>query len=227
MGNVLVHGQKKNWGCMHFLSSFAHAAVLHKRPGTVRCREQGLRIAARSSFRKAMVITSDNNRGTMSLRCAVVVTVLLITGVSIAGCTGSPPIPVATPAPVTVATTVITIPASAGTTALGTPTTPWPTPETPKTGTPYSKTYTFTATGDYDEHTFTTDDDRTWVFRMTYPWEGDFIVVLQDKWRTDFEVLADTRTPSATRTKSVFLKAGTYYLDAKADTPWTITMSTE
>lgn len=162
----------------------------------------------------------------MEWKCAVVILFLLIGAMSMAGCTGSPPAPVATPAP-PVATTVITFPLPAGTTALVTPTTPWPTPETPKTSTPYAKTYTFTATGDYDEHTFTTDDDRIWVFRMTYPREGDFIVFLQDKWRNDFDVLADTRGASATRTKSVWLQKGTYYLDAKADAPWTITMSTE
>ena len=158
---------------------------------------------------------------------------MLICVVFMAGCTDSLPAPVATPAPGSVAATVAGTPAPAGTAATvataaerttlqtaARTTVPAPVPDHP-----YSKTYTFEATGDYDEHTFTTDSDRTWVFRLTYPREGDFIVLLKDKQANVIEVLADGRGP-ATSVKSVWLKAGTYYLDVKADAPWTITMTT-
>jgi hypothetical protein len=89
---------------------------------------------------------------------------------------------------------------------------------------PPSKTYTFEATGDYDQHTFTTETGRTWAFRITYPREGDFNVLLKDRQGTIVEVLADGRGPSAV--KSVWLEPGTYSLDARAGAPWAITMTT-
>jgi hypothetical protein len=150
----------------------------------------------------------------MSLKCAVVVTILLISAMSMAGCTGSPPAPVAT---------VPGTPVPAGTAVPVVTSAVW-TPETSATGHPYSKTYTFEATGDY-VHTFTTTSNGTWIFRMTNPGNGYFLVRLQDNSGNEIEVLADGGGFS-TGTKSVQLGPGTYYLDVAADAPWTITMST-
>jgi hypothetical protein len=174
--------------------------------------------------RKGIVITSDNDRGSMEWKCAVVVTILLISTMSLAGCTGSPPAPVATPVPVPVATSVPDTTAPVTTAAPVAPTTTWPTLETPATGHPYSKTYTFEGTGDYIE-TFTTTSDGTWVFRMNYPGKEVFIVTVKDNSGDTIEVLAN-EAGSFTGTKSVQLMAGTYYLDVAAAAPWTITMST-
>jgi len=158
----------------------------------------------------------------MGLHYAVAGTVLIISALVMTGCTGPSPQPVATLSPVPVATTVTLN--LEGTVAPVTTTAAW-TVETPKTGRPYSKLYTFTATGDYDEHTFTTDSDRTWVFRLTYPEEGDFIVVIKDNHGDVREVLASAGE-SSTGQKSVWLEAGTYALDVQAEAPWTITMFT-
>ena len=168
--------------------------------------------------RMAIVITSENNRGTMSLNYAVVITILLVSVVSLAGCTGSP---VTTPAP---GSMTINSPAPAGTAAPVGTSAAWTT-ETPATGHPFSKTYTFDGTGDYDKFTFTTDSDRTWVFRMTYPHEGVFIVIVKNDRGEDIAVLA-REGESSTGPKSIWLKAGNYYFDIAADAPWTITMST-
>jgi len=169
----------------------------------------------------AIVIASENDRGTMSSNFAVVITILLISVVSLAGCTGSP---VTTPAPGSMTSPVISTPAPAGTAAPVSTSAAWTT-ETPATGHPSSKTYTFDGTGDYDKFTFTTDIDRTWVFRLTYPHEGVFIVILKNDRGEDIAVLARERE-SSTGPKSIWLKAGNYYFDIAADAPWTITMST-
>jgi hypothetical protein len=160
----------------------------------------------------------------MEWKCAVVVTFLLITVMSMAGCTGSPPAPVATPAPVSVTVTVPGTPAPAGTTVTVSPATARTTLPAAVPDHPYSKMYTFEATGDY-VHTFTTTNDGTWVFRMTYPGKEDFVVRLQDNHYDNIDVLANA-WGSYTGTKSMWLKAGTYYLDVSAGSPWTITMST-
>jgi len=149
----------------------------------------------------------------MSLRYAVVVTVLLISAMGMAGCTSSPPVPVATPAPVTVTATVPAAPVV--TSAV------W-TPETPATGHPYSKTYSFHGSGDYQDFTFTTDSDATWNFQMD-PGQGYFLVSLKDAQDNEITVLADG---AGAGTKSVWLKAGNYHFDIAADSPWYITMST-
>jgi hypothetical protein len=159
----------------------------------------------------------------MSLRYAVLITILLISAMSITGCTGSPPVP-ATPAPGSVKFPVINNQAPPGTAAPAGTSAAWTT-ETPATGHPSSKTYTFDGTGDYDKFTFTTDTDRTWVFRLTYPREGVFIVILKNDRGKDIIVLA-REGESNTGPKSVWLKAGNYYFDIAADAPWTITMST-
>ena len=176
----------------------------------------------RPLVRMAIVIASENDRGTMSLNYSVVITIMLISVVSLAGCTGSQPVPLATPSPV--ASPVISTPAPAGTAVPAGTSAAWTT-ETPATGHPSSKTYTFDGTGDYDKFTFTTDSDRTWVFRMTYPREGVFIVILKNDRGEDIAVLA-REGESNTGQKSVWLKAGNYYFDIAADAPWTITMST-
>ena len=150
----------------------------------------------------------------MSLKCAVVVTILLISAVSLAGCTGSPQVPVTTPAPVSMAATVpgTPVPAPVVTSAV------W-TMETAATGHPYSKTYSFQGSGDYEDFTFTTDSDATWVFRMDSG-KGYFLVSLKDAQNNEIGVLPPTGT------KSVWLKAGNYHFDIAADSPWHITMTT-
>ena len=150
----------------------------------------------------------------MSLNHGVVLTILLISALSLAGCTGSPPAPVATPAPASVAATVPGTPAPAGTV----PYAAWTT-ETPATGHPSSKTYSFHGSGDYEDFTFTTDSDATWVFRMD-PGPGYFLVSLKDAGNNEIGVLPPAGT------KSVWLKAGNYHFDIAADAPWYITMST-
>jgi hypothetical protein len=161
----------------------------------------------------------------MSFQRAIVVTILLISVISMAGCTGSPPSPVATPAPSPVAPPLRSTPALP--TIMAAPVTTmytW-TPETPATGHPYLKTYSFSGSGDYDELTFTTTSDATWVYRLTYPRKGVFTVILKNDRGEDIEVLANTGG-SGTGQKSVWLKAGNYYFNVEADAPWYITMST-
>jgi hypothetical protein len=150
----------------------------------------------------------------------IVLTVLLISALSMAGCTGTSPAPVGTPVPpVTAATTVPGTPGSVSWAA--TPTT-WPTPETPATGHPYSKTYSFHGSGTYEDFTFTTASDATWAFRMD-PGTGYFLVILKDARGKQIQVLADG---PAAGTRSVWLKAGDYAFDITADSPWYITMTT-
>lgn len=167
-----------------------------------------------------MVIASGNDREPMSWKRALVVTLLLISVVSLAGCTG--PSPSATPAPVPLVTTVPATPAPVipsapvTTTATQAPATPAPGP---------SKTYTFEGTGDSAE-TFTTATDRTWVFRMSSPAKEIFVVTIKDVNGDTIDVLADASDVWA-GTESVSLKAGTYYLDIAADAPWSVTVSTE
>ena len=160
----------------------------------------------------------------MAWKYAVTITVLLIGVMGMAGCTGSPPAPVVTPAPVPVTTMVISTPAPVTTTAAPVTTTLVWTTEIPATGHPYSKTYTFEGTGDYTQE-FTTDSSRTWVFRMSSPAKEIFLVTIRDDHGDDIDVLADASDVYA-GTESVWLNAGTYYLDVVADSPWTITMST-
>ena len=158
----------------------------------------------------------------MEWKCVVVITVLLLIVTGLAGCTGSPPAPVATPVPLTVTTTVMSTPAPAGTAAPVT-TTAAGTPETPAPDHPYAKTYSFEGTGD-DVQSFTTTSGGTWIFRMNYPGEEVFIVRLLDDHGDSIEELAN-EGGSYTGTKSVQMVAGTYYLDVSAAAPWTITMS--
>jgi hypothetical protein len=163
-------------------------------------------------------IASDNDWGTMEWKFIIVLTILLISSVSMAGCTGPSPAPVAAPAPVPASTTVPT-PASVSWAA---PTTTWPTLETPATGHPYSKTYSFHGSGTYEDFTFTTTSDATWAFQMD-PGPGYFLVILKDAQGKQLEVLADG---AAAGTKSAWLKAGDYAFDITAESPWDITMST-
>jgi hypothetical protein len=165
-----------------------------------------------------MVIASDNNCGTMSLRSAVVITILLISVISMAGCTGSPSAPVVTPAPVSVA-----VPGTAAPAGTVVPFSTW-TMETAATGHPYSKTYSFHGSGDYEDFTFSTDSDATWNFLMD-PGHGYFMVSLKDARNNEITVLADG-TNAGSSQKSVRLNAGNYHFDIAADSPWNIAMST-
>jgi hypothetical protein len=158
----------------------------------------------------------------MEWKYTVAVMLLLISLVYFAGCTGPSSAPVATPAPVP-AVTVISTPAPAGTAASGTPAYTWTT-ETPYAGHPYTKTYSFHGTGDYEDFTFSTDRDATWVFSLTYPKEGIFTVILKNARGEKLQVLANEGGAGTSR-KTVSLKAGDYYFDIKADAPWYITMS--
>jgi hypothetical protein len=169
-----------------------------------------------------MVIASDNNRETMSWKNALGVILLLISAVSLAGCTGSSPAPAATPTPVPVVTTVPATPAPAITTAPVT-TTAALTQATPAPGP--AQTYTFEGSGDSTEK-FTTATDRTWVFRMSSPAKEIFQVTIKDRNGDTIDVLAEASDVYA-GTESVTLKAGTYYLDIAADSSWSVTMSTE
>jgi hypothetical protein len=169
-----------------------------------------------------MVITSGNNGGTMSLKSAVIITMLLISAMSIAGCTGSPPAPVATPTPSSVAFPVASTTTPAGT-AVPVMSAAWTT-ETPYQGHPYSKTFSFHGTGDYEDFTFATENDVAWNFRMD-PGQGYFFVSLKDARNNEITVLADG-TNAGSSQKSVTLKAGNYHFDIAADSPWYITMST-
>ncbi|MGB9175892.1 MAG: hypothetical protein WCB46_04060 [Methanoregula sp.] len=154
----------------------------------------------------------------MSLKHVVVLTTLLISAIGTAGCTGSPSAPAA-PAPLPVATTVPGTPMPVITASPVPPAVTWPMLETPATGHPYSKTYSFHGSGTYEDFTFTTDSNAMWVFRMD-PGSGYFLVSLKDARGNEIEVLPSTGT------KSVWLKAGDYSFDITADSPWYITMST-
>jgi hypothetical protein len=159
----------------------------------------------------------------MSWKCALVVTILLISVTCMAGCTG-PSAPPVTPAPVPPVTTVPATPAHATTTvpvmtgAAVVTKTPAPAHSSPQE-------YTFDGTGDSTE-TFTTTSDRTWVFRMSSPAKEIFLVTIKDRNGDAIDVLADASDVYA-GTESVSLKAGTYYLDIAADAPWTITVSAQ
>jgi hypothetical protein len=143
--------------------------------------------------------------------------VLLISVLSLAGCTGSSSAPGATPTPLP-ATTVPGNPVPSTAPVLSAP---WTT-ETPYAGHPYSKTYSFHGSGDYEDFTFSTDSDTIWAFRMD-PGRGDFLVILKDAQNNEIKVLADG--PGA-GTNTVWLRAGNYHFDIAADSPWYITMST-
>ncbi len=151
------------------------------------------------------------------------VMVLLIILICMAGCTGPSSAPVSTPAPVP-AVPVPAPPALAGTAATVAPVYSWTT-ETPYAGHPYTKTYSFHGTGDYEDFSFSTEKDATWVFTLTYPKEGVFMVVLKDARGGELQVLAN-EGGAGTNRKTVSLKAGDYFFDIKADAPWYITMST-
>jgi hypothetical protein len=159
----------------------------------------------------------------MSLKSAVIFAVLLISAMSMAGCTGSPSAPPATPAPASVVATLPGTPVPAGTTVPVVTYAAWTT-ETPYQGHPYSKTYSFHGSGDYEDFTFATENDATWAFRMD-PGQGYFLVRLKDARNNEITVLADG-TNAGTSQKSVQLKAGNYHFDIAADSPWYITMTT-
>jgi hypothetical protein len=165
-----------------------------------------------------MVITSENDRETMTWKYTVMIMVLLISTLSLAGCTGSSSAPVTTPAPASVAATVPGNPVPPVAPVMSAV---WTT-ETPYAGHPYSKTYSFKGSGDYEDFTFSTDSDATWTFRMDGG-QGDFLVSLKDARNNEIKVLADGPGASS---NSVWLKAGNYHFDIAADSPWYITMST-
>lgn len=172
-----------------------------------------------------MIIAPYTDRGSMEWKYPVLVIVLLIGAAGMAGCTGPSPAPVAAPVPLPVATTTLmTIPAPPGTAAPVTPVYSWTT-ETPYAGHPYSKTYSFHGTGDYEDFTFSTDRDATWDIVLTYPRVGVFTVILKNTHGEEIQVLANEGGAGTSR-KSAWLKAGNYYFDIRADAPWYITMTT-
>lgn len=160
----------------------------------------------------------------MVLKYAFMATVLLISALVMAGCTGSSPAPVTAPTPLTVVATVPGTPAPAPATVPAAPTTARATLPTPTPNNNYWRTYNFEGTGDFT-HTFTTDNDGTWTFLMNYPGNGDFTVRLQNSHGDTIAVLADTRGPY-TGTQSLWLDTGSYTLHVSAGSPWTIRMST-
>jgi hypothetical protein len=175
----------------------------------------------------------------MILKHGVVLTILLICTLGMAGCTGSPQAPVTTPAPLPVATAMPGTPAPAGSGipvvsyGEGTPEIAVPvvtygagTAETAAADSLPSKTLSFHGMADYEDLTFTTDSDATWVFDMTYPKEGIFTVFLKNERGVLVETLADDAGSGSSHRKSLFLKAGNYYFDVSADAPWYITLST-
>ena len=96
----------------------------------------------------------------MAWNYRIVLTILLISALGMAGCTAPSPAPAGTPVPpVTAATTVSGTPSTVSWPATAT----WPSLETPATGHPYSKTYTFQGTGTYEDFTFTTTSDALWA----------------------------------------------------------------
>jgi hypothetical protein len=177
----------------------------------------------------------------MVLKYAFIVTVLLISAIFMAGCTGSSPAPVAAPTHQTLVATVPVTPTTHPVTPTTIPVTPTTIPVTLTTvpaaqvtawiplltPTPDNlswRTYTFEGSGDFTQP-FPTDNDATWTFQMNYPGNGDFTVRLQDSHGTMIAVLADTRGPYS-GTQSLWLKAGSYILDVSAGSPSTIIMST-
>ncbi len=148
--------------------------------------------------------------------------VLLIGMISMAGCTGSPTAPSATPHPSSVVFPGTSTPVPAGA-AVPVMSAAWTT-ETPYAGHPYTKTYSFHGSGDYEDFTFSTESDATWNFRMD-PGSGYFLVSLKDARNNEITVLADG-TSAGSSQKSVTLKAGNYHFDIAADSPWYITMTT-
>jgi len=159
----------------------------------------------------------------MEWKYIILVSVLLIGTVCFAGCTGPSQAPVATPAPA--ATTLPAAHAPAATAVpFNTLTYTWTT-ETPYQGHPYTKTYSFKGSGDYEDFTFSTDRDATWVFDLTYPRQGVFTVVLKDSRGDQLDVLANEGGGGSSR-RTAFLKEGNYAFDVQADAPWYIMMTT-
>jgi hypothetical protein len=178
-----------------------------------------------------MIIFPGIGRETMEWQSsftAAIPAILLIAAVTIAGCTGSPQAPAATPAPVPSATTPAAgmSPAVPSATAVpfNTVAYTWTT-ETPYAGQPYTKTYSFHGTGDYEDFTFSTDQDATWIFTLTHPNQGIFTVILKDARGSQLDMLANEGGGGDSR-KTAFLKAGNYAFDIQADAPWYITMTT-
>ena len=151
-----------------------------------------------------------------------VLSILLISLISMAGCTGSPQAPLATPTISSVAFPGTNPPVPAETVAP-VMSAAWTT-ETPYQGHPYTKTYSFHGSGDYEDFTFSIDKDATWKFRMD-PGQGHFLVRLKDARNDEITVLADGTNAGPTQ-KPVMLKAGEYHFDITADSPWYITVTT-
>jgi hypothetical protein len=166
----------------------------------------------------AMVIAWDSDCGTMEWKYTAIVMILLIGVIGTTGCTGTSSAPAATPTLSSVAFPGTNAPAPAPV-----PSAAWTT-ETPYAGHPYTKTYSFHGSGDYEDFTFSTDSDATWNFRMD-PGSGYFLVSLKDVRNNEITVLADGTNAGSTQ-KSVTLKAGNYHFDIAADAPWYITMTT-
>lgn len=161
----------------------------------------------------------------MSIRNAILISVLLACLLLLAGCSGTNPAsPAATTAPEKT-------PAPAETAVPGTPAVPAATSAPAATapqyeGHPYTKTYTFTGTGDYTQE-FTTDSARAWVFRMSCPGAQEiFMADVMDRNGDTVAELADAGAGAYEGSATVQLPAGLYYLDVAADSPWTVTMST-
>ena len=174
----------------------------------------------------------------MSLHHVVVLTALLISAMSLAGCTGPLPQAVATPAPLTVATpaplTVATPAPLPVVTAMPAPPAPAETAAryvTYAAGTAVvqvdhpSQTLSFNGAADYDQLTFTTERDASWLCDLTYPKTGVFTVTLKNDRGETIDVLAN-EAGSGTRQKTIRLAAGNYYFDIRADAPWYIIMRT-
>jgi hypothetical protein len=158
----------------------------------------------------------------MEWKYTVMVMVLLIGVVGMTGCTGPSSAPVATPTLASVTFPGTNAPAPVQT-AAPVMSAAWTT-ETPYAGHPYTKTFSFHGSGDYEDFIFSTDSDATWNFRMD-PGQGYFLVSLKDARNNEITVLADG-TNAGSSQKSVTLKAGNYHFDISADSPWYITMST-
>jgi len=168
----------------------------------------------------------------MSLRNAILLSVLLACMLLLAGCMGTQPASPVTPAapaetpasapvqPTHMETAAMTTPAVTAASSASLVT------ETPYEGHPYSKTYTFTGTGDYTQE-FTTDSSRAWVFRMSCPGAQEiFTADVMDENGDTVADLANAGGGAYTGSATVQLPAGKYYLEVAADSPWTITMST-
>jgi hypothetical protein len=173
-----------------------------------------------------MVIFPDTDRETMDRIVPVTLMILLVAAAVAAGCTGpSQAGPAVLPSTATPAATLPATPPPAATAVpLATVTYTWTT-ETPYQGHPYTRTYSFHGTGDYEDFTFSTDRDAMWVFDLTYPKEGIFTVVLRDAHGEQLDVLANEGGGGSSR-KTVRLDAGSYAFDIQADAPWYIMMTT-